>query len=322
MCGGERIPVQDRVEDDRGGLAREGQRTRRHLVKDRPEREEVRARVRELTARLLGGHVRHGAHRRSGRREVVLRADGLEERDGAVGSPARHLDSGEAEVEDLRLAAGVHEDVRRFDVPVHDAPGMRRLEGVGDLDAHGEQVLQVERRTPRHHLRERLAFEELHDDEVLPLVLLDRVNRADSRMVQRGGGTRLALETLERRRVLGQLGGQELQRDAAAEARVLRLVHDAHSTASEPADDRVMGDALPDQGIRRTGHLRQRLHQVAERQISSNRAGASRLTICPAFKAEGRGAPSRSRSSPRLPPAVPAARRRTATARARSRRDP
>ncbi len=255
LRGRERIPVQDRVEDDRGRLARERQRARRHLVEDRPEREEVRAGVRELPARLLGGHVRHRAHRRAGRREVVPGPDGLEEGDGPVGPPARSLDPGEAEVQDLHLPARVHEDVRRFDVAVHDAPGMRRLEGVGDLDAHGEQVLQVECRTPRHHLCERLAFEELHDDEVLPLVLLDGVNRADSGMVQRRGGTRLALEALERRSVLSKLGGQELQRDAAAEARVLRFVHDAHPAASETAHDRVMGNALPDQGIHWTGHF-------------------------------------------------------------------
>ena len=255
LRGRERIPVQDRVEDDRGRLAREGQRARRHLVEDRPEREEVRARVRELPARLLGGHVRHRAHRRAGRREVVLGPDGLEAGDGPVGAPARALDPGEAEVQDLHLPARVHEDVRRLDVAVHDAPGVRRLEGVGDLDAHGEQVLQVERRTPRHHLCERLAFEQLHDDEVLPLVLLDREDRADAGMVQRRGGARLALEALERRSVLGELGGQELQRDAAAEARVLRLVDDAHPAASEAAHDGVMGDALPDQGIHWTGHL-------------------------------------------------------------------
>src|SRR5664280_2886119 len=218
LCGRERIPVQDRVEDDRGRLAREGQRARRHLVKDRPEREEVRAGVGELPARLLGGHVRHRAHRRAGRREVVLSSDGLEEGDGPVSPPARSLDAGEAEVQDLHLPARVHEDVRRLDVAVHDATGMCRLEGVGDLDAHGEQGLQVEWRTPRHHLCERLAFEELHDDEVLPLVLLDGVNRADSGMVQGRGGTRLALEALERRSVLGKLGGQELDCDAAAEA--------------------------------------------------------------------------------------------------------
>ena len=107
---------------------------------------------------------------------------------------------------------------------------------------------------PRHHLRERLPFEQLHDDEVLPLVLLDGVNRADVGMVQRRGGASLALEALERRRVLGQLGGQELERDAAAEARVLGFVDDAHPAASEPAHDRVMGNALPDQGIRRARH--------------------------------------------------------------------
>jgi hypothetical protein len=137
------------------------------------------------------------------------------------------------------------------------------------------------RETPRHHLCERLALEELHDDEVLPLVLLDGVNRADARMVQRRGGTRLALEALERRSVLGKLGGQELERDAAAEARVLRLVHDAHPTASETAHDRVMGTLFPIRGSIGLDTLRQRLPQAREscrpEQLVAGLSPSSRL---------------------------------------------
>ena len=131
LGGRERIAVQDRVEDDRRRLARERQRARRHLVEHRPEREQVRARVRELAARLLRRHVRHRAHRRAGRREV---ADRLEAGDGAVAPAPPAFDPGEAEVEDLHLPARVHEDVRRLDVAVDDAAGVRRLERVRDLD--------------------------------------------------------------------------------------------------------------------------------------------------------------------------------------------
>ena len=59
------------------------------------------------------------------------------------------------------------------------------------------------------------------------------VDRADVGVVQRGGRARLALEALERLRVAAELLGQELQRDAAAELRVLRLVDDAHAAAAE-----------------------------------------------------------------------------------------
>ena len=123
---------------------------------------------------------------------------------------------------------------------------VRRLERVGDLDADREQALELECRPRRHRLRERLPLEALHDDEVLPLVLLDREDRADSGMVQRGRGARLALETLQGRAVARELGRQELQRDVPAEARVLRLVDDAHPAAPEAADDGVVGDTFPD----------------------------------------------------------------------------
>ena len=61
---------------------------------------------------------------------------------------------------------------------------------------------------------------------------------------------------------LRELGRQELQRDVAAEAGVLRLVDDAHPAAPETADDGVVGDTFPDEGIRRAGHDRQRVPQA------------------------------------------------------------
>ena len=56
-----RVAIQDRVEDDRRRLAREGQRAGRHLVEQRPEREDVGSRVGDLAARLLRRHVGNGA---------------------------------------------------------------------------------------------------------------------------------------------------------------------------------------------------------------------------------------------------------------------
>ena len=67
-----------------------------------------------------------------------------------------------------------------------------------------EQLADLEA-LPRQPLRQRLALEQLHDDEVLALVLLDRVDRADARVVQRRRRARLALESLQRLRVVRQL---------------------------------------------------------------------------------------------------------------------
>ena len=51
-------------------------------------------------------------------------------------------------------------------------------------------------------------------------------------MIQRGGGTRLALEAFEGQRVRGRILGKKLQCDAAVQTRVLGAVNDAHATAA------------------------------------------------------------------------------------------
>src|SRR6266849_4805237 len=93
------------------------------------------------------------------------------------------LDLGETEVEDLGLAARVDEDVRRLDVTVNDSLRVRRLERVRELNADIEQVRDVEG-AAADPLRERLPFQQLHGDEVLPFELIDRVDGTDRRMVE------------------------------------------------------------------------------------------------------------------------------------------
>ena len=221
-----------------------GGRPGRHLVEHRAAREDVRPGVEGLAARLLGGHVRDRADRRAGAREVRLGHGG---RHGAVARAGadglRAL--GQAEVEELRLAAPGHEDVGGLDVPVHDAAGVRGLEGVGDLDAEIEQGVELEG-SRGEAVAQGFAFEQLHGDERLPVVLVDVVDRTDVGVLERGGGAGLALEPLEGLRIADQILGQELQRDAAAELQVLGLVDDAHAAAAELREDAVVRNGLSD----------------------------------------------------------------------------
>ena len=92
-----------------------------------------------------------------------------------------------------------------------------------------------------------LPFEQLHHDEMLVLVLVDRVDGTDIGVIQGRGGSGLALESLERGLVLGEVGGQELQRDLAAEARILGLIHHSHAAAAELTGHRVVGNGLADE---------------------------------------------------------------------------
>src|SRR5436309_4133999 len=53
---------------------------------------------------------------------------------------------------------------------------------------------------------ESAAFEQLHHDELLLVVLADLVHHTDVRMIERRGSTRFAQESLERAYLLSALG--------------------------------------------------------------------------------------------------------------------
>ena len=95
---------------------------------------------------------------------------------------------------------------------------------------------------------QRHAVQILHDDERLPVLLADFVDGADVGMVQGGGCLCFALKTGQGLRVLGNIIGQKLQRDEAAEAWVLGLVDHTHAAAAEFLDDAVVRDGLADHG--------------------------------------------------------------------------
>jgi hypothetical protein len=145
--------------------------------------------------------------------------------------------SREAEVEELRAGAREHH-VARLEIAMHDARPVRAVEGVGDLDAETEHVVDRER-PALNAIRERLALDQLHDEvEIVPLAP-DVVDDADVRMVERGNEPRLALEA---RADLGracQIARQDLDRDLAAEAAVAGAIDLAHASGADGREDLV-----------------------------------------------------------------------------------
>jgi hypothetical protein len=108
---------------------------------------------------------------------------------------------GEAEVEDLRAMSG-QEDVCRLEIAVNDASSVRGVQRVCEGDPHLDQVGQRQCASGQA-LLQGLALEQLHCDtrRIGP----DIVDGADVGMVQRGGGTRFALEAVQRLLVGGFL---------------------------------------------------------------------------------------------------------------------
>jgi len=122
---------------------------------------------------------------------------------------------GEPEIQDLRIAPRRDEDVRRLDVAVDEAVGVRRVECVGDLRRPGDELVRRDR-SAVDPLLERRSFEELHHDERPALVIADVEDAADVRVAERRRGPGFTLETLARLALLQVLLGQELERNLAA----------------------------------------------------------------------------------------------------------
>jgi hypothetical protein len=84
------------------------------------------------------------------------------------------------------------DDVGRFNVAMHDVARMRGAEPSGDLDRQIERFAQ-RKHAPIQPPRQRIAFVVRHDDEQLLVVrLLNPVDHADIRMIQRRRGTGLS----------------------------------------------------------------------------------------------------------------------------------
>ena len=85
-------------------------------------------------------------------------------------------------------------------------------------------------------------------------MLLDTVDRADVRVIERGCGAGFATEPLDRliaRRVAAR--GQHLERDLAAKLRILRAVHHSHPASAELIENPVVPEGLANEGVRHGG---------------------------------------------------------------------
>src|SRR6266436_6802528 len=150
----------------------------------------------------------------------------------------------QTEIENLRLTSIRDEDVRGLDVPMDDALRMCRVESVGNLDAQIEHRFDLQR-LASDPVPECLAFQQLHGDEGSPIGLINLVDRADVRVVQRGSSLGFPLETAESLRIVGKFFRKELQGDVATELEVFCFVDHTHSATPNLAEYAVMGNRLP-----------------------------------------------------------------------------
>ena len=216
----------------------------RELVQDHAEREDIGARIERGAEHLLGRHVGRCADPRAGVGE-----DGAATVVAALHCPAawpkarvrqmrRHDLLGEAEVHDLHVPLRRHHHVGGLEVAMDDAAAMGGVERLGQLVRDVDHLAHGQQRAARGGVQ-RLALDVLHHDEDAAVGVADLVDLADEGMIERGGGERLAPQPLARDGVRLGRGRQQLDGDAALEARVLGEKHLAHAAGAERREDAV-----------------------------------------------------------------------------------
>jgi hypothetical protein len=137
---------------------------------------------------------------------------------------------GEAEVGHARLAGGVDEDVRGLEVAVDDALGVRVRERLGDAREDAHALAEVE---PLHGVRERAAFDELHDEVGEAVDVARVVDGDDARVAEARGGMGLAPEALDDLGLVLVRAAENLHGDGPVELAVAAAIDDGHRAAPD-----------------------------------------------------------------------------------------
>ena len=120
---------------------------------------------------------------------------------------------------------------------------MRRVERVANLKRVVDHLIDAERPVIDSMI-ERVPFEQLHRDEWRALELVDLVDRADIRMIERRCRARFAHEALEHLPILGAARAQELERNGTTELYVFGAIYHAHAAFTQRLDHPVVRDRL------------------------------------------------------------------------------
>ena len=112
---------------------------------------------------------------------------------------------------------------------MNDAALVRVIQSRAALDDEPELLHHGQLALGGDHLVQRLAFQVLHDQVRIALLIAQVIHDDDVRVLQHPGGLCFTVETLEQIRVLGKPAGHHLDCDQTADAAVRCLVDDAHA---------------------------------------------------------------------------------------------
>ena len=221
-----RLNLANSVHQTRGRFAGERSLVSHQLVKQHSERPKIRALVRMLALILLGRHVRESPDQHA---RLRLRA---------------FQDPRDPEVHHLHNAFLADHDVGGLDIAMNDAALMREVKRPASL----QRIDQLQRNrkvgAPRNQVFQTLSIDQFHGDEGNAALVSHVVHRYDVGVLQAAGGLRLAVKTLKQIGIVGDAGGDGLQRNEAVDNRVPRAVHHAHGAMAQLADHLVFAQLL------------------------------------------------------------------------------
>src|SRR5262249_26705151 len=153
---------------------------------------------------------------------------------------------------------------------------MRGLETVADLNRDAQALAHLELLLAAELFAEGHALEQLHDDESRAVGLLDEIGDVDDVLVP-DSRNRLGFGEEARHGIAlgGELGPQDLQRDAAAELDVLGEVDLAHAALAQHREHAIGAERLAEQVLiagvddARCGRMRDRASETLRGSAAS-----------------------------------------------------
>ncbi len=206
------------------------------FVEHNSQAKDIRAMIQVLAERLLGTHVVGSADQHAALGLGCRRAGGAK---SALRKPF-----GQTEVQHLGASTRIEHDIGRFDVTMHNAPGMRGLERLRHLDAETDNFADPQAPLLHEHVQ-RLALHVFHGQKGAAILGFSHlVDDTDVGMSQPGSRPGFRAEALDLIGVAGELDRHDLEGNGTFQPGVFSQKHLAHAAGSQPAHDSIMPDGL------------------------------------------------------------------------------
>src|SRR5882762_7452286 len=167
------LAIEESIENLGRSRATERHKPGRHLVEHGAKRKQVGAAVQLLSARLLRRHIRDSSDAGARIGQLLMR----ESRWG-FGASGRGSLLRQSKIENLHLSRLGDKNIGGLDVPMHNPLSMSGGETLRNLDSNCKRLINLQW-SIANQILEGFAFQKLHADKGLALVIVDFIDGAD-----------------------------------------------------------------------------------------------------------------------------------------------